>query len=100
MLMTSRSYVRPMTRLPTSQQLTGLAEAVVADGLERHTGAIADVVAAARRLGLRPVLADIVADATAPRPVRERALGRLLVALSAAADASTSPVTTGAASAA
>jgi hypothetical protein len=101
-LITSWSYGRSMTRLPTPDQLLDLAEAVVATGFEAQRIEIATLVSAARRLGVRPVLTDIVAEPDAPRPVRERALGRIVVALSAAADVSASPptVTTGAASAA
>ncbi len=71
-----------MTRLPATEALIVLAESVVADGFDAHRPAVTDLVAAARARGIRPVLADIVADATAPRAVRERALGRLIVALS------------------
>lgn len=93
-------YVRPMTRLPTTEALIVLAEAVVATGFDANRPAVADLVATARRLGVRPVLADIVADDGAPRPVRERALGRLVVELSAAIPAIAAPATTGAVSAA
>lgn len=89
-----------MIRLPTTQQLTALAHAVVTTGFDAQRDGLADVVDAARRLGIRPVLVDVVADAGAPRPVRERALGRLIVALSAVAESPAPQVTTGAASAA
>ncbi len=79
---------------------TVLAEAVVADGFAPHESAVAELVARARRLGAWPVLADVVADADAPRAARERALGRIVVALAAIADAPPALVTTGAASAA
>lgn len=98
--MTLGSYGRSMTRLPTTEALIILADAVVATGFDAHRQALADVVTAARRLGVRPVLADIVADTTAPRPVRERALGRLIVALSATLASVEVPVTTVSASAA
>lgn len=88
-----------MAHLPTPDQLDGLAHAVATDGLDAHAAAVADVVRTARRLGIRPVLTDVLADAAAPRPARERALGWLLVAVAAHR---TVPdlVTTGAASAA
>lgn len=94
------SYVRSVTDLPTTDQLTALAESVVADGFDAHRAAVADLVTAARRCGVRPVLAEAVADASAPRPVRDRALGLLVVALSACHDDQSAPVATGAASAA
>ncbi len=85
------------TRLPAPDQLEALADAVVAAGFEANRRDVDDLVTTARRFGVRPLMAEVVADPTAPRPVRERALGRLVVALSATAGA---PVTTGAASAA
>lgn len=69
------------TRIPTTDALLGLAEAVVADGFPAHTAALADVVAVARRAGVRTVLVDIVADEASPVVARQRALGRLIVAL-------------------
>ena len=85
MLITQASYGRSMTRLTTTEALTTLAEDVVATGFDANRRRLAEVVSSARSQGIRPVLTDIVADATAPRPVRERALGRLIVALCAAA---------------
>ncbi|HSP02347.1 MAG TPA: hypothetical protein VLR27_02530 [Acidimicrobiales bacterium] len=73
-----------MTRLPTTEALIVLADAVVTAGFDANRPALDEVVASARQRGIRPVLADIVEDDSAPRPVRERALGRLLVALAAA----------------
>lgn len=73
-----------MTRLPTTEALILLADAVVTTGFDANRPALDEVVATARQRGVRPVLADIVDDTSAPRPVRERALGRLLVALAAA----------------
>lgn len=72
-----------MTRLPATEALIVLAESVVADGFDAHRPAVADLVAAARDRGIRPILTGIVADTSAPRAVRERALGRLIVALAA-----------------
>lgn len=90
-----------MDQLPTPDQLDRLAHDIVLDGFEVHALAVADLVVLARRRGIRPVLADVLADGATPRPVRERALGLLLVALAAhAAHAATPMVTTGAASAA
>ena len=85
---------------PTTDHLTALAEAVVADGFAPHESDLADLLARARRLGVHPVLTDVLADPAAPRPVRERALGRIVVSLVAIAGAPSVLVTTGAASAA
>ncbi len=85
---------------PTTDNTMDLAEAIVADGFAAHHAAVAELVARARRVGVCAVLTDVVADATAPRPVRERALGRVLVALDAIVGAPPVLVTTGAASAA
>ncbi len=85
---------------PTTDHLTALAEGVVADGFAPHQAAVAELVARARSLGVCPVLTDVVADPSAPRPARERALGRVVVALVAVAGAPSVLVTTGAASAA
>ena len=97
--MTIWSYVRRMSR-PTTDHLTDLAESVATDGFAAHQSAVAALVSQARRLGVCAVLTDVVADAAAPRPVRERALGRVVVALAAIAAAPPALVTTGAASAA
>lgn len=73
--MNETSYGAGMT--PTASQQ--LAESVVADGVGAHRAAIVALVADARRLGVNPVLADIVTDPSGPDVARERALGRLVV---------------------
>jgi hypothetical protein len=88
-----------MAHIPTADQLDELAHAVVTVGLDARRDDIADLVRSARSRGVRPVLADVLADVDAPRPVRERALGLLLVALAAHA-ASPELTAAGAASAA
>lgn len=88
-----------MAHLTTSAQLEQLAHAIVTEGLDAHQDAVADLVCTARSLAVRPVLTDVLADEAAPRPVRERALGLLLVALASDA-ASPDLVAAGAASAA
>ncbi|MFP5578193.1 MAG: hypothetical protein ACLGIZ_08130 [Acidimicrobiia bacterium] len=87
-----------MDQLPTPDQLDRLAHDVVLDGFEVHALAVAELVGLARRLGIRPVLADVLSDGSTPRPVRERALGLLLVAV--AAHAATPMVTRAVSSAA
>ncbi len=88
-----------MTRLPTTEALIVLADAVVATGFDANRPAVTEVVMTARRLDVRPVLADIVADTTTPRPVRERALGRLIVALAATSSLGSTEVSAPAATA-
>ncbi len=68
-----------------------LAEAVVESGFDAHVHPIDLLVADARRRGLSPVLAGIVADRTEPTPVRERALGRLLLHWDAVPDPRPAP---------
>ncbi len=60
----------------TAQQL---AEAVVRDGFGSHRAALAALFAGAHRRGVTPVLVAVAADPAAPVPVRERALGRVVV---------------------
>jgi hypothetical protein len=62
-----------------------LAEAVAHDGIGRHEDAIAAFVGEISRLpGVCAVLLEVLADARAPAVARERALGRLLVAVARA----------------
>ncbi len=68
--------------------LLGIGEAIVADGFETHEPAVAELVATARSLGVRPVVVDVVADPASPHAPRLRALGRVLVDLAAVADRS------------
>ncbi len=80
----------------TSEQLLRLAQAVLDDGFGEHRDSIDDVVELAHRRGVRPVLVEILADHGAPTVARLRALGRVIVALSRAADrAPITPVTAG-----
>lgn len=60
---------------------TALADEVAATGIGGVERAVAAVVRDARRHGLGHALVDVLADRSAPAPARERALGRLLVAL-------------------
>ncbi len=61
-----------------------LAEAVVADGFGAHRAELAALFAGARRAGVRETLVSIAADPTEVDVVRLRALGRVVVAYSAA----------------
>lgn len=64
-----------------STLLSDLAAAVERDGVAAHDHELRDVALDARRAGLSPVLASIVADADAPEVARLRAFGRLAAQL-------------------
>lgn len=97
--MIERPYGRPMGPSSTDH-LTALAEAVITEGFAAHRSSLADLVSRARQLGVCAVLTDVLADEAAPGPVRERALGRVIVALVAIAGAPSALATAGAGSAA
>lgn len=58
-----------------------LAESVVSEGFAPHEMGVATLVGDARHQGVSKVLLEILADRSAPRVVRERALGRVIVAI-------------------
>lgn len=66
-------------------ELNELAWAIDADGLARHQDRADEVVGQARSLGLSTPLVDVLADRQVPMPVRERAFGKVVNALSHAA---------------
>ncbi|MGB3734417.1 MAG: hypothetical protein WA964_05640 [Ilumatobacter sp.] len=59
-----------------------IAESIVADGFDSLDAELADFLAEARRSDVSTVLVDVAGDSAAPAPVRERALGRVVVELS------------------
>jgi len=61
--------------------LPDLAAAVERDGVAAHHRHLRQVALDARRAGLSPVLADVLADADAPEVARLRAFGRLAAQL-------------------
>jgi hypothetical protein len=63
-----------------------LGAAVAADGPAAHDAALADLARRALAAGVDPVLCAVVADRSAPAVARERALGRIAVALAADPD--------------
>ena len=69
-----------------------LAEAVVADGFDAHHDDVAALVADARRLDVCEMLGAIALDRREATVVRERALGRLVVAYTRAIDRTASVV--------
>lgn len=70
---------------------TQLAESVVADGFGAHRAALAALFAGARRRGVSETLVSVAADPTEPVVVRERALGKLVVAYVAACERRDAP---------
>ena len=71
----------PYGRAMTYEPLLELAESVVAEGFNLHEAAVEALTTEARRRGVKEVLLGIVSDRTAPRVVRERALGLVIVAI-------------------
>ena len=61
-----------------------LAESIVADGFDSLDAELADLLAEARRSDVTSVLVDVAGDRSNPTPVRQRALGRVVVELSRA----------------
>lgn len=62
-----------------------LAEHVVTDGFATQEDALTELYRTARSNDVDEVLVTVAADAAEPRPVRERALGRIVVQLARAA---------------
>lgn len=56
-----------------------LAESIVAEGFDSLDAELVDFLTEARRFDVSPVLIDVAGDRSAPTPVRERALGRVVV---------------------
>jgi hypothetical protein len=74
----------------SSSELNQLAWAIDSDGIVRHENAATAVVEQARSFGVTSPLVEVLADATLPAPVRERAFGKVVNAISHAA-ATTNP---------
>lgn len=62
-----------------------LAEHVVADGFAAQKDALTELYRTARNNDVNEVFVAVAADDDEPRPVRERALGRIVVELARAA---------------
>jgi hypothetical protein len=75
--MTSRSYAFNMA--PTTA--LELAEHVVTDGFVVQNDALTALYRTARQNDVSDVLVTVASDDAAPRAVRERALGRIVVQL-------------------
>lgn len=77
---------RAIDPLPTrtildAPTLARLGLAIAADGIEAHEDAARMLVAAASRKGLPAILTQILADRREPSVARQRAFGRLALAL-------------------
>lgn len=70
----------PLHTTPDAHTAAQLAEAVVADGFAAHRTALDAFLRVAAARAVAPTLVPVVADETAPRPVRERALGKVVMA--------------------
>ena len=75
----------PRSRAPkaeaTPTDVRSVGEAVAADGFDAHWTTVSSLLLDARRHGVDEILIEVVADRTAPRVARERALGRILAAM-------------------
>lgn len=69
---------------PSVSMLVRLGAAIAADGLDQHEPAVADLAGRALAAGIDPVLCAVLADRSAPTVARERAFGRVSLALAAA----------------
>ena len=83
-----RRAAAPMRTAPTQRPATLNAEALMRlgfvvdrDGIAAHEDAAQAVVDAATRKGIRPILVEILADRREPAVARQRAFGRLTLAL-------------------
>lgn len=56
-----------------------LAESIVVEGFESLDAELVGFLAEARRFDVSPVLIEVAGDRSAPAPVRQRALGRVVV---------------------
>jgi|GEM_PF-3841059 len=63
---------------------TELAQHVVTDGFAAQKDALGALYSVARSNSVSPVLIEVASDENEPRPVRERALGKLVVQLARA----------------
>jgi hypothetical protein len=87
--MDEHPYRRTMTW--THDTLSRLGEALAQDGMVAHEPELRDLAVAARAAGLRPSLAALLTDATAPAPVRGRAFALVARVLSATGSGRASP---------
>lgn len=59
-----------------------IAESIVVEGFDSFDAELADLLTEARRSDVSTVLVEVAGDGSTPTPVRERALGRIVVELS------------------
>lgn len=78
---TATAPVRPIRSTLDPEMLVQLGFAVDRDGIAAHEDAAQLLVDAAVRRGVRPILTEILADRREPTVARQRAFGRLAMAL-------------------
>lgn len=69
-----------------------IAESIVDDGFDSLDAELAELLTEARRSNVTPLLLEVTSDHLAPRVVRERALGRVVIELSRTAPQPTLPM--------
>ena len=72
--------------VPAQSELAELGRMIDEQGLTPHLTKVRALVRTARGLGISPVLCQVVLDPSAPEPVRERAVARLIRRVSVVAD--------------
>jgi hypothetical protein len=63
--------------LMSTSELAELGADLASDGITGHESAVRDVVRAARRAAVSPILTDVLADPRQPEVARLRAYGRI-----------------------
>ena len=84
--MSTVHHISPLADAPAVSlfDLDQLGRTIDVSGVDAaDPGRLEAVVAYARQHGLRRIATDVLADVTAPRPVRERAFGIVAVAVGA-----------------
>jgi hypothetical protein len=72
--------------VPAPSDLADLGRLIDDQGLNPHLSQVRELVRTARGLGISPVLCQVALDPSAPEPVRERAVARLIRRVSVVAD--------------
>lgn len=65
----------------SSSRRLALAESVAAEGFGHYEWVVGELISEARLHGIDEILVGILGDRSAPRVVRERALGRVIVSI-------------------
>lgn len=72
--------------VPAPSDLADLGQLIDDQGLTPHLAQVRALVRTARGLGISPVLCQVALDPSAPEPVRERAVARLIRRVCVVAD--------------